>query len=43
VVTGITWAPNRTGPFTMRGGEILEYICQENNRDLIHLGAERGK
>lgn len=43
VVTGITWAPNRTGPFTMRGGEILEYICQENNRDLIHIGAERGK
>jgi hypothetical protein len=43
VVTGITWTPNTTGPFTMRGGEILEYICQENNRDLIHLGAERGK
>ncbi len=43
VVTGITWTPNRTGPFTMRGGEILEYICQENNRDLIHIGAERGK
>jgi hypothetical protein len=42
-VTGITWAPNRTGPFTMRGGEILEYICQENNRDLIHLNAQPGK
>lgn len=42
-VTGITWAPNRTGPFTMRGGEILEYICQENNRDLGHLKAEPGK
>ena len=39
VVTGITWAPNRTGPFTMRGGEILEHICQENNRDLIHINA----
>ena len=39
VVTGITWAPNRTGPFTMRGGEILEYICQENNKDLIHINA----
>ena len=39
VVTGITWTPNRTGPFTMRGGEILEYICQENNRDLIHINA----
>jgi hypothetical protein len=42
-VTGITWTPNRTGPFTMRGGEILEYICQENNRDLIHLNAVPGK
>lgn len=39
VVTGITWTPNRTGPFTMRGGEILEYICQENNKDLIHINA----
>jgi hypothetical protein len=27
----------------MRGGEILEYICQENNRDLGHLKAEPGK
>jgi len=43
VITGITWTPNRTGPFTMRGGEILEYICQENNRDLGHLGAVKGK
>jgi hypothetical protein len=42
-VTGITWTPNRTGPFTMRGGELLEYICQENNRDLVHLKAEPGK
>ena len=25
------------------GQELLEYICQENNRDLGHLGAERGK
>ncbi len=43
VVTGITWTANRTGPFTMRGGELTEYICQENNRDLVHIGAERGK
>jgi hypothetical protein len=43
VVSAITWNPNRTGPFTMRGGELMEYICQENNRDLSHLGAERGK
>jgi hypothetical protein len=43
VVTGITWNANKTGPFTMRGGELVEYICQENNRDLVHLGAERGK
>jgi len=43
VVTGITWNPNRTGPFTLRGGELVEYICQENNRDLEHLGAQRGK
>lgn len=43
VVTGITWNANKTGPFTMRGGELTEYICQENNRDLVHLGAERGK
>jgi hypothetical protein len=28
VVTFATWFPNR---------EILEYICQENNRDLQHL------
>jgi hypothetical protein len=38
-VTQITWTPNTHGPWTMRGGEILEYICQENNRDLSHLGA----
>ena len=37
-VTQITWTPNTHGPWTMRGGEILEYICQENNRDLSHLG-----
>ena len=43
VVTGATWTPNRTGPFTMRGGELMEYICQENNRDLVHLHAEPGK
>jgi hypothetical protein len=43
VVTGITWTPNKNGPFTMRGGELVEYICQENNRDLEHLGAQRGK
>jgi hypothetical protein len=42
-VTAINWHPNTTGPFTLRGGEILEYICQENNRDLVHLGAERDK
>jgi hypothetical protein len=34
VVTTATWRP---------GQELLEYICQENNRDLSHLGAERGK
>ena len=28
VVTQATWYPNQ---------EILEYICQENNRDLKHL------
>jgi hypothetical protein len=43
VVTGITWNANKTGPWTLRGGELVEYICQENNRDLVHLGAERGK
>ncbi len=43
IVTGITWTPNTHGPFTLRGGELVEYICQENNRDLGHLGAERGK
>lgn len=43
VVTQITWTPNRTGPWSMRGGELMEYICQENNRDLSHLGAQRGK
>ncbi len=37
-VTTSTWTANNSGPFTMRGGEILEYICQENNRDLSHLG-----
>jgi hypothetical protein len=39
-VTQITWTPNTHGPWTLRGGEILEYICQENNRDLSHLGAK---
>lgn len=34
IVTGITWQP---------GQELMEYICQENNRDLSHLGAQRGK
>jgi hypothetical protein len=34
----IRWTPNTTGPWSMRGGEIMEYICQENNRDLSHLG-----
>jgi hypothetical protein len=43
VVTGITWTPNTTGPFTMRGGEILEYICQENNKDQIHIHGVLGK
>jgi hypothetical protein len=43
VVTGITWTANKNGPFTLRGGELVEYICQENNRDLVHIGAERGK
>ena len=28
VVTQATWAP---------GDELLEYICQENNRDIQHL------
>jgi hypothetical protein len=37
-VTSITWTANTHGPWTMRGGEIMEYICQENNRDLSHLG-----
>jgi len=43
VVTGITWTPNTTGPFTMRGGEILEYICQENNKDQIHIKGVLGR
>jgi hypothetical protein len=34
VVTTATWRP---------GQELMEYICQENNRDLGHIGAERGK
>lgn len=34
VVTTATWRP---------GQELLEYICQENNKDLGHIGAERGK
>jgi len=34
VVTTATWRP---------GQELLEYICQENNRDLSHLHAEPGK
>jgi hypothetical protein len=34
VVTTATWRP---------GQELFEYICQENNRDLGHIGAERGK
>lgn len=38
VVNNTPWTANTTGPFTMRGGEIMEYICQENNRDLSHLG-----
>jgi hypothetical protein len=38
VVNDTPWEANTTGPFTMRGGEIMEYICQENNRDLSHLG-----
>ncbi len=40
-ITTATWTANTHGPFTMRGGEILEYICQENNRDLAHIGAAR--
>jgi len=40
-VTTATWTANTHGPFTMRGGEIMEYICQENNRDLSHIGAAR--
>jgi hypothetical protein len=38
VINNITWTANTHGPWTLRGGEILEYICQENNRDLSHLG-----
>jgi len=34
VVTTATWRPDQ---------ELLEYICQENNRDLSHLHAEPGK
>jgi hypothetical protein len=34
VVTQATWYPNQ---------EILEYICQENNRDLKHLVGSPGK
>jgi hypothetical protein len=34
VVTQATWYPNQ---------EILEYICQENNRDLRHLVGTPGK
>jgi len=34
VVTTARWTP---------GQELMEYICQENNRDLGHIGAERGK
>lgn len=34
VVTTARWTP---------GQELMEYICQENNRDLSHLGAQRGK
>jgi hypothetical protein len=34
VVTTARWTP---------GQELMEYICQENNRDLAHIGAERGK
>jgi hypothetical protein len=34
VVTFATWYPNQ---------EILEYICQENNRDLKHLVGSGGK
>ncbi len=37
-VTTSTWTANTHGPWSMRGGEIMEYICQENNRDLSHLG-----
>ncbi|HEX5432436.1 MAG TPA: hypothetical protein VFW83_10750 [Bryobacteraceae bacterium] len=33
VVTTARWTP---------GGELMEYICQENNRDLQHIGAQRG-
>jgi len=39
-VVNIPWTANTHGPFTMRGGELMEYICQENNRDLSHLGAK---
>jgi hypothetical protein len=34
VATTATWRP---------GSELLEYICQENNKDLGHIGAEPGK
>jgi hypothetical protein len=34
VVTTARWQANQ---------ELMEYICQENNRDLSHIGAERGK
>jgi hypothetical protein len=34
VVTTARWQANQ---------ELMEYICQENNRDLGHIGAERGK
>jgi hypothetical protein len=27
----------------MRGGELLEYICQENNKDQIHIHGVLGK
>jgi hypothetical protein len=43
VVTQATWTANTHGPWSMRGGEIMEYICQENNRDLSHLGPNSTK
>ena len=43
VVTTASWTANTHGPWSMRGGELMEYICQENNRDLSHLSAIRGK